>query len=248
MLDDGEGQDHLDESVHQLAEDQEAVDHHGRAVAQAGGEQEAEDEQRRQQFQRTDEVEGQQMRGLRTGRDDVAHRQVEQGDHHQRRQHREGDADQAGHGTEGQVLVILALEHHQPDRDQVHDGRPGGVADDHRGDPHVTVSRQRIGQLITAHVHGDDGQGRDRHVRTHGREVRAEHQRNQLRQIGDRNHDPCLCEKHRPDGVDAVDEFLPQPALWLNHRSESPHHCADHYQVDNEVSELCHHIHPSLLT
>ena len=207
VLDDGKRQGHLDERVHHLAEY-----HRRRPVLQAGGQQEAEDEQWRQQPKHAEEVQRQVVQGRRTGRYQFAHRDVVEGNQQQRRQHRERNADQPGHRPQRQVLVVLALEHGQADRDQVDDGRAGGVAHQHGGNPHVAVGGQGIGQLVAAHVHCDD------------------------RQRGDAG----LGEEHRTDGVDAVDELAAQTAFRAQDGSQRAKYRTQHDQVNHIVSELGH--------
>lgn len=240
VLDDGKRQGHLDERVHHLAKYQEPGDHRRRPVLQAGGQQEAEDEQRRQQPKHAEEVQRQVVQGRRTGRYQFAHRDVVEGNQQQRRQHRERNADQPGHRPQRQVLVVLALEHGQADRDQVDDGRAGGVAHQHGGNPHVAVGGQGIGQLVAAHVHRDDRQRGDGYVGTEGLEERAEGMGNRLRQIGNGYHDAGLGEEHRTDGVDAVDELAAQTAFRAQDGSQRAKYRTQHDQVNHIVSELGH--------
>ena len=207
---------------------------------QAGGQQEAEDEQRRQQPKHVEEVQRQVVQGRRTGRYQFAHRDVVEGNQQQRRQHRERNADQPGHRPQRQVLVVLALEHGQADRDQVDDGRAGGVAHQHGSNPHVAVGGQGIGQLVAAHVHRDDRQRGDGYVGTEGLEERAEGMGNRLRQIGNGYHDAGLGEEHRTDGVDAVDELAAQTAFRAQDGSQRAKYRTQHDQVNHIVSELGH--------
>ena len=240
VLDDGQRQDDLDKRVHQLTEHQKPGHHPRRPIPQAGSQQETEHKQGREQAHAVDKTQAQVMQGRRGGGDDVTHRQVEGRDHHQRRKHRKRDADQPGHGPQRQVLVVLALEHHQADRDQVDNGRAGGVADDHGGDPHVAVRRQGIGQLVAAHVHGNDRQRRNRHVRPHRTKVRPQGDLDEFGQVRDRHHDARLRQEHRADGVDAVDKLLAQAAVRLDHGCKRANHRADHDQVNNVVAKFRH--------
>ncbi|MNN30358.1 hypothetical protein D3C81_1440030 [compost metagenome] len=122
VLDDGQREDDLDEGVHDFAEHQEAGHHEVGFVTKPGCEHEAENEEGRQELQARDEVQCQVMQCRRIGRDHLPHWQIEGGDHHQRSQYCERNADQTSHRTECEVLVIFSLQHHQADRDQVDDG------------------------------------------------------------------------------------------------------------------------------
>lgn len=62
------------------------------------------------------------MQRRRICRYDLAHREIEAGDHHQGSEYREWNADLAGHGAQCKIFVILAIQHHQAYRDQVDDG------------------------------------------------------------------------------------------------------------------------------
>ena len=103
-----------------------------------------------------------------------------------------------------------------------------------------------VGQLIAAHVHGDHRQRRDRGVGAERREEGADAVHDQVRDDRDCGHDASLGEKHRADGVNAVDEFASQLAFRFDDRRQRTDQSAGHDDIDDEITELSHGVPPAM--
>src|SRR5690606_1089200 len=138
----------------------------------------------------------------------------------------------------GHVLVVGLVQHGETDGNGEDDGGAGHVADDGGHQPGIARASQGIGQLVATHVNGDQGGGGNRRVGTHRGEDRSGDDADELREVGDRGHDPGDRNEDRADGIEALDELLAEAAFGLADGGHGTGHGTGHDDVDHEGTDL----------
>ncbi|MNE37255.1 hypothetical protein D3C80_1311000 [compost metagenome] len=180
------------------------------------------------------------MAGLAAGGHQFAHQRVAEGQDQAGDEHAQRDGEDAGHDAERHVLVVALVEHRQAHGDREHDGRAAHETGDQRHHQRFFAGGQGRGQVIAAHVRGDDHGRRQRRVGAQGAEKRAECFFDDHGQVGDGGHDARRRHEDVARGVDAFHEFFTKPFIAVVNRREGTEYGAEHDEIEHVIADLIH--------
>ncbi|MCY1547903.1 hypothetical protein D9M68_839840 [compost metagenome] len=136
--------------------------------------------------------------------------------------------------------MVALVEHRQAHGDREDDGGAAHETGDQRHHQGFLAGGQGGGELVAAHVGGDDHGRRQGRVRTEGIEEGAEDALDGDGQVGDGGHDAGRGHEDVAGGMDAFHELLAEAFVAVADGGQRAEYRAGHDEVEHVIAELVH--------